>query len=259
VITGVNDVCYNVEDMNRAVSFYRDVLGLRVVDQNPYWTSLDVGGVRVGLHWAEGAKIPYIARDDHGPHAGACLTLRVDDVNRTVAELSQRGVRFLGGVTNAPWGSLATFEDPFGNVLKLMQPAGAPAASIPQAAPPMQQVAGFGQAMASALGSFMNQMSAPAPIPVAVPVAVPVNAPPQPCFKCGGSGTLHRTSLPLSEGCIFCTNCDGCHTHGVIAAQAARCPHCNGEGRVHNSSMPHSIDCIFCKKCHTCHGKGHLL
>jgi predicted enzyme related to lactoylglutathione lyase len=121
-ITGVNDVYYNVADMKKSVAFYRDVLGLRVVDENPYWTSLDVGGVRVGLHWAEGKKIPYVGRDEHGPHAGACLTLRVDDIRATVRELESRGVRVLGEVTDNPWGSLATIEDPDGNVLKMMQP-----------------------------------------------------------------------------------------------------------------------------------------
>jgi catechol 2,3-dioxygenase-like lactoylglutathione lyase family enzyme len=225
LITGVNDVYYNVEDMERAVRFYRDVLGLRVVDQNPYWTSLDVGGVRIGLHWTEGGKIPYVARDDHGPHAGACLTLRTDDIRSTVAQLRGRGVRFLGDVTDAEWGSLATFEDVDGNVLKLMQNVSRGGWS--NAGPP--------------------------------PLAAPTNAPPQACFKCGGSGKLHRTTMPHSQGCIFCTNCDGCHASGVITATAARCPHCNGEGRVHHSSMPHSVDCIFCKKCGTCHGKGHVV
>lgn len=221
MITGVNDVYYNVEDMDRAVAFYRDVLGLRVVDQDQYWTSLDVGGARIGLHWTEGNKIPYVARDDHGPHAGACLTLRTDDIRRTVQHLRARGVRFLGDVTDAPWGSLATFEDPEGNVLKLMQPA-------------------------------RGGWSAAPPAPAAAPAQ-------QACFKCGGAGKLHWSSMPHSDGCIFCKPCEACNLTGMIAGRAVMCAHCSGQGRVHDSSMPHSPDCIFCKKCHTCHGKGHVL
>jgi catechol 2,3-dioxygenase-like lactoylglutathione lyase family enzyme len=36
--------------MKRAVKFYRDVLGLKVVEEDDGWSSMDVGGVRVGLH-----------------------------------------------------------------------------------------------------------------------------------------------------------------------------------------------------------------
>ncbi len=227
-ITGVNDVYYNVEDMERAVAFYRDVLGLRVIDQNPYWTSLDLGGVKVGLHWTEGGKVPYVGRDDHGPHAGACLTVKVDDIRATVSQLEGRGVRFLGGITNAPWGSLATFEDSEGNVLKMMEPI-------------------RGKKTAPTFATAMAASIAAAP-------ATGVQA----CFKCGGQGKLHWSSMSHSPGCIFCTKCDGCDGSGAIPASASRCPKCKGEGRVHDSSMSHSPDCIFCKKCKTCRGEGHV-
>lgn len=231
-VQGVADVFYNVADMKRAVAFYRDVLGIRVMDESPYWTSLDLGGVRFGLHWAEGKKIPYVPRDEHGPHAGACLTLRVEDVRATVQHLEAKGVRVLGDVTDNPWGSLATFEDPDGNVLKLMQP---PRASR-----------GFGQPMSSALGGG------------AAAAAASVATGSRACFKCGGSGKLHWSSMSHSKGCIFCKDCDGCDSSGVIPAGVSQCPKCQGQGRVHDSSMSHSPDCIFCKTCKTCHGRGHI-
>jgi predicted enzyme related to lactoylglutathione lyase len=124
MITGVRDVYYNVQDMNRAVGFYRDVLGVRVVDESPHWASLDIGGVRVGLHWTGGGPVPRIPRDEHGAHAGATVTLEVRDVDAVAAAMKARGVNVLGPVTHNPWGSLAVFEDPDGNVLKLMQPPG---------------------------------------------------------------------------------------------------------------------------------------
>ena len=121
MITGLKDVYYNVADMQRAVAFYSGVLGLKVVDSNPYWTSLDVGGVRLGLHWSEGAAVPAVPRDSHGAHAGGVVTLQVVDIQAAHDTLRARGVTFLSGVTKNPWGSLAVFEDPDGNVLKLMQ------------------------------------------------------------------------------------------------------------------------------------------
>ena len=243
-ITGVNDVYYSVEDMKRAVAFYRDVLGLRVIDENPYWTSLDLGGVRVGLHWTEGKKLPYIARDDHGPHAGACLTLRVEDIHSTVEQLRRRGVRFLGDVTDAPWGSLATFEDSEGNVLKMMEPP---------------RGGRRGSAAAAAASSAVASLSAA--VEAASVESIPTAAGPalQPCVKCGGGGRAHDSSMPHREnGCIFCTECSGCEGAGVIPATAIQCPKCQGKGKSHDSSMPHKPGCIFCKTCKTCHGKGHV-
>lgn len=121
MITGIQDVYYNVQDMDRALRFYRDVLGLRVVDTHPYWTSLDVGGARMGLHWTEGVPVPAVPRDDHGAHAGGVVTFKVADIAKAHDSLKEGGVKFLSGVTRNPWGALAVFEDPDGNVLKLMQ------------------------------------------------------------------------------------------------------------------------------------------
>ncbi len=122
MITGVQDVYYNVQDMERAVRFYRDVLGIRVVDTSEHWSSLDVGGVRVGLHGTGGSPVPAVPRDPHGAHAGATLTLRVDDLVAAAARLEAHGAKILGRL-DFPWGCFVVFEDPDGNVLKLMRPA----------------------------------------------------------------------------------------------------------------------------------------
>jgi predicted enzyme related to lactoylglutathione lyase len=119
---GVQDIYYNVRDMKRAVAFYRDVLGCSVVDESPYWSSLQLGGVRLGLHWTGGGPVPATPRDAHGAHAGGTLTLRVSDVDAAAAHLTASGTRLLGPIMREAWGQLLTFEDPDGNVLKLMKP-----------------------------------------------------------------------------------------------------------------------------------------
>jgi predicted enzyme related to lactoylglutathione lyase len=113
---------YYVQDMERGVRFYRDVLGLRVTEQSDHWSALEIGGVRVGLHWTGGEPVPAVPRDPHGAKAGGTLTLRVDDVDREVARLRTAGTKILGEPAHNSWGSLASIEDPDGNVLKLMQP-----------------------------------------------------------------------------------------------------------------------------------------
>jgi len=121
MITGVQDIYYNVQDMGRAVAFYRGVLGLAVTDESPHFTGLDVAGVRLGLHWTGGMAVPSIPHDAHGAHSGGSLTFRVDDIGAARENLAAIGVNILGSSDN-PWGKLVVFTDPDGNVLKLMQP-----------------------------------------------------------------------------------------------------------------------------------------
>jgi predicted enzyme related to lactoylglutathione lyase len=120
MITQVQDVYYNVADMERAVHFYRDVLGLRVTEEDAHFTGLEVGGVRIGLHWTGGRAVPAVPKNAHGADAGATLTLRVADIEAAQQRLRDNLVKILGTM-DAPWGRLLTFEDPDGNVLKLME------------------------------------------------------------------------------------------------------------------------------------------
>ena len=122
MITGVQDVSYNVANMERAVAFYRDVLGMRLIDSNPWWSSLDCFGARIGLHGTEGEAVPAVPRDAHGAHAGATLTLRSTDLDADIAYLRASGAKVVSSSDN-PWGRLAVFLDTEGNVLKLMQAA----------------------------------------------------------------------------------------------------------------------------------------
>lgn len=132
MLTGIQDVYYNVADMNRAVAFYRDVLGMRVLDSNAAWTSLEFFGSRIGLHGrhdprderdAGGAvTVPPVPHDAHGALCGATLTLRSTDLDFDLGYLEKKGVRVIGRSDN-PWGRLAVFADTEGNLLKLMQPA----------------------------------------------------------------------------------------------------------------------------------------
>lgn len=121
MLTGLQDVHYNVQDMERAVRFYRDVLGMRVLDSNPWWTSLEFFGARVGLRGADGGPVPAVPRDAHGALAGATLTLRSTGRDADVQYLQRSGATVLS-TSDHPWGRIAVFLDSEGNVLKLMQP-----------------------------------------------------------------------------------------------------------------------------------------
>ena len=122
MILGIRDFYYNVKDMKKAVAFYTEAFGLKVSHGDEYWTSLELNGISIGLHWTEGGPVPTTPRDSHGQECGGTLTFRSDDVAADRMKIETCGGKILGE-TKQPWGHMLTFEDIDGNVLKLMNPA----------------------------------------------------------------------------------------------------------------------------------------
>jgi len=120
MITGIQDIYYSVTDPKKAIRFYTKALGMKLITESEYWIALDCHGIRVGLH-PEDKPIPFIPRDSHGAHAGATLTLKSDNIAEDKKRLETFGAKILGEA-DQPWGHILVFEDPDGNVLKLMHP-----------------------------------------------------------------------------------------------------------------------------------------
>ena len=111
-VTGVATVWLPVTDMQRAVSFYSDKLGLTVSQQEDEWAELEADGLKIGLN----------ARDEESPGAegGAVVAFRPDaELEQAVKDLGGQGVEFTGGISEHPWGRIANFTDPDGNALQL--------------------------------------------------------------------------------------------------------------------------------------------
>lgn len=122
MIQGYQDFYYNVKDMNRAIQFYQNAIGMTAVSENEYWTSLKLGNLSLGLHWTEGDDVPLSARDSHGQHSGGTLTLRSDNITDDRKKIENAGGKILSESIQE-WGHMLVFEDLDGNVLKLMNPA----------------------------------------------------------------------------------------------------------------------------------------
>lgn len=120
MIVGIQDVYYSVTDSKRAIQFYTDALGMKLIDASEYWIALDCHGIRIGLH-PEAKSIPYVPRDNHGAHAGGTLTLKSNNVPEDRKKIESAGGKILSE-DDQPWGHMLVFEDLDGNVLKLMNP-----------------------------------------------------------------------------------------------------------------------------------------
>ena len=122
MIQGISAIWLPVSDMDRAVAFYRDSLGLEVLEHDGDWSEVTAGDQRIGLN----------ASESPAGDGGAVIAFAVEDIETTVDELKGKGVEFTRydamdqdelGIWTAPGGArVAWFTDPDGNVLSFSQP-----------------------------------------------------------------------------------------------------------------------------------------
>ncbi len=102
-----------VQDIERALRFYRDLLGFTVQAEQEDWVIFNEG---VGLQVSPD-PLPEISFNINA----VLITLLVDDVERSFSELTQRGVPFFLPPTSDGGITVATFRDTENNLLQLMQ------------------------------------------------------------------------------------------------------------------------------------------
>ena len=116
-------VCFvATADADRARAFYRDALGLALIEDGGYALVFDANGTQLRVQRVEAVA----------PHPYTALGWEVDDVTASVRALAARGVamaRFPGlpldadGIWDTPDGSrVAWLHDPDGNTLSISQP-----------------------------------------------------------------------------------------------------------------------------------------
>lgn len=119
-------VRYIVEDVARAVAFYRDHLGFDVeMHPAPGFAMLRRGDLRLLLN-APGAGGAGRASDGATPEPGGWnrFQLTETDLDTTVQRLRDTGTQFRSGIVDGQGGRQALVADPSGNVVELFEPAG---------------------------------------------------------------------------------------------------------------------------------------
>jgi len=103
-----------VSDMDRAVRFYRDVLGLPLKFQSPGWSEFSTGETSLALHPAS----------EKNPPGSIELGFGVSNLERFHLEMSARGVQFTLAPTKQDFeGTLAQFLDSEGARCSVGEPA----------------------------------------------------------------------------------------------------------------------------------------
>jgi predicted enzyme related to lactoylglutathione lyase len=114
MLRGVAVVWMPVQEIERAKGFYRDTLGLRITNEDAEWAEVDANGLTLGLNGRE----PSGAQGEGGP----VVTFQPEgNLEETLDALTDQGVEVPAGISEHPWGRVATFKDSEGNDLQLYE------------------------------------------------------------------------------------------------------------------------------------------
>lgn len=111
-IQRIGNVFYLVHDMDAAVAFYRDVLGLTLRFQDgSRWAAFDAGGTTFALS------------SEAGPSGagGATVSFRVEGLDAFVADLRAKGAALDSGITEGAHERTVGVRDPSGNRVLLYE------------------------------------------------------------------------------------------------------------------------------------------
>jgi predicted enzyme related to lactoylglutathione lyase len=114
IVTGVDFIALPTRDLEAAVRFYGEILGLRrsAYEPDSNFAEFETGTVTFSVIVPEKMGLPYQPNPTH-------IALHVEDVASARATLEERGVEFGGDSFDTGVCHMAFFSDPDGNALML--------------------------------------------------------------------------------------------------------------------------------------------
>jgi lactoylglutathione lyase len=124
MIRKISTISLFISDYDKAKAFYTEKVGFELRTDESFGEGQR--WVAVAPKDAETELILYKPDDNWRHYEGVigksqAITLQVDDIQTTVAELKSRGVEFAQEPFDTPWGIFATFLDQDKNQLLLVQ------------------------------------------------------------------------------------------------------------------------------------------
>ncbi len=115
MITSLYSIAIFVTEIDRAVEFYHEALGLTLTKRGSFGAEFMDNGAHIGVHPAVHPDAKALV----GRHTG--VTFQVEGLLDFCERLHTRNVTFLNEPTQQTWGIMAMISDPDGNVLALWE------------------------------------------------------------------------------------------------------------------------------------------
>ena len=103
-----------IENMEKSVTFYRDILGMKIKHESPDWVEFvnESGKAVLALH-------PKRTKSSGSPNMLVGFT--VNDIENICKQLEEKGVKFYKKLTEESFGKHAIIEDPDGHLISIAE------------------------------------------------------------------------------------------------------------------------------------------
>ncbi len=116
MIEGIAGIVIWTDNLESMAQFYRDILKLPVHSVHPDFVAFEFGDMRfsIGFH----SEVSGPTKDPHR----IMVNFATSDIRKLAEELKAKGVEFIRHPELEQWGGyIATFSDPDGNLIQLLQ------------------------------------------------------------------------------------------------------------------------------------------
>lgn len=113
------------EDVAASKKFYTEAFQVPVINEDPESFCIKLNNVLINVLHSEAAEKDFVGLGNVAPPGTgkrSALSIWVDDIAAEMTKLESRGVKFVSGPEDKPWGlRVALFEDPSGHTWEIAQ------------------------------------------------------------------------------------------------------------------------------------------
>ena len=115
-------ICLLVDDFEKSLSFYRDVLGLKVNYQKGKYADFDLKGTSLAIFQKDEAEEMF-PRKYMRSGGGVVLAFQVKNLRKSCSQLKKKGVNILEGPKTTSWGQkVAYYKDRNNKIWEISEP-----------------------------------------------------------------------------------------------------------------------------------------
>lgn len=111
--------CLLVNDFEKSLTFYRDVIGLQVNSTEGKFADFKLEGTSLAI-FEKSTATSMFSKEHMGQGGGIVLAFQVENVQKTCDILKSKEVQIFEGPKTTPWGqTVAYFKDPDNNIWEI--------------------------------------------------------------------------------------------------------------------------------------------